>query len=288
MNTKARVLIFSQHKAYPVNTRGAFKKNVVPHDYLGKDVDVDAARLYDFFMSNFEIEPTVRNNNTKSVILETIKDERSQSADSEMLILFFLTFLSECEGSSNEGLFDCLDSTIDLEEIIEEVKKLKTYHGKPKLILIQADDVNLTDRRREMLYKGTEPSLERRPAIKIPTDSDRLVIISRLPQELALHQKLSDVMTGMTLASCSKQSSESRSLFIEAFCNVLTSDRFQNEDFLTQTAVINGQVNKVIQQLKQKDENDKGVDLPLPLVSSTLTMPVHFSKLRCNDAVLLQ
>lgn len=290
MNATKKAMIFSQSRAFQ---RG-FRKTVEFHEDLGKEVDVDAVRLYDLLVPEFDV--TVKCNQHQSDILtllkeldEPLKEDLKGSAPKlEQFIFVFLTFLSKVseasDGKAFEEMFDCEQSVITLEEIVEEVKKVVCLKGVPKLFLIQADNKALETPR--LRSKAVPFEKLKTPTRKIPSDADRLVVLSTIPQALSSKISLQVVSHflkdthltehGHPVAKPSENALEKKfqkdnnvSMLVEAFCSIV--EDYRTDDLFENTPLINGRVSYYIEELKKADEDFKNADLPIPLVISTMT-----------------
>ncbi|XP_045192524.2 uncharacterized protein LOC123548934 [Mercenaria mercenaria] len=260
------VTIFSQ-PSVPLNTNWTVKKTMVEDNNRGES-DVDIAYLEDVFKTihypeNAEVR--VKTRFGKEQIKKYISDlGNPEQYDSFFFV--FLTFLS-CETKKisssvnqqqeyQDERIHFKDGPCPLQEIYDEVKKVKAMWMKPKIFLIQADDISLLYP--EQFAKGEE--LVKR--VKIPQDADRLIIMSDIPQKVA--NPLED--------------DRNQSFLIRAFGETLIENSQakpeERQDVLSLTTTINGKVDAMIEELKKQDktnQTNRAADMKVPLVTSTLT-----------------
>ena len=146
----------------------------------------------------------------------------------------------------------------------------------------QTDDVQL-------LSPGTTLGSTPLPdaAKTIPSDTNRLIIWSTLPQGLTKLTKaaLPDSLGKMTLAENESQMSDTASgdkslcpppsMLIQAFADILTDPATMHNDLLTQTTYIDGKVDQMINEFLKANEDFKDKYFRIPLVTSTLTELVY-------------
>jgi hypothetical protein len=226
--------------------------------YEENGIDVDAAYLKTLFDNKkyfpagaeVEIKAVGTFNHTKEM-LEDMDKKFSENEHYDCFFFVFLTF-SEPDGRLQ---FKCCENKpkesglVHLEKIVDVVKNLRVTRGKPKIFLIQADDLTLT--KLKEYEKG--PEKVEFKLVKIPTDVDRLIIQSTIPQK---------IVTG---------EGRKESFLIQAFVEAIrnNSDSQNKQDFLSLTTTINGQVSELIQ--KTRPLPVRAADMPVPLVTSTLT-----------------
>lgn len=194
----------------------------------------------------------------------------------DMYDCFFFIFLAEkAKDSGNELRLMAYDKVLDLETIFDATKKPPSLVGKPKIFLVKADDEKLAKTYRTKSLGDT------RVVKKIPQDSDRLIILSTLPQ--VREMKLKPITKDGEPTQCEG------SFLVHAFCSVLNAalkcNIENNEDFLTRTTQINKHVKKSLEQLEKYENNNpetnpyivKASELPVPLVISTLRKLLYFN-----------
>lgn len=187
---------------------------------------------------------------------------------------FFFIFLT-CIRDSQIHISD--DKTLSLNEILDKAKNEKSMAGKPKVFLVQADDLEMW----KPLYTGeAEKGNRKLVKTKLPQDADRLVIMSTIPQAMAVHPTVGGTMSFLVKAFIDKMSIENE------------------QDLLSKTVEINAQVYESIQSALEKDakaEKGKAVQpgtkklsemfkteelvaspLKVPLVISTFTKFLKF------------
>jgi hypothetical protein len=219
-------------------------------------LDIDAVylkKLFEdkqYFPAGAKVEciPLRTFDHTKQLLEEMDKN----FAENEHYDCFFFVFLTfaEPDGRLHFSEKKSLEKgLVHLEKIVDVVKNLHVTRGKPKIFLIQADDLTLT--KPKEYEKG--PEVVEFELVKIPTDVDRLIIQSTIPQK---------IVTG-----AGRQESFLIQAFVEAIKNNCTSQ--SKLDFYSLTTTINGKVSAMIQNTWPLPV--RAEDMPVPLVTSTLT-----------------
>lgn len=230
----------------------------------GED-DVDAVEIVKFFKDRLKLQD-------EDIVC------RKQFPGDEMAYsrydCFFFIFLT-CIKKSKMQLSG--DEQFSLNEILDMAKKEKSLAGKPKVFLVQADDLEIwREKDPGEAVKGYQKLVES----KLPQDADRLVIMSTIPQAMALHPTAGGTM----------------SFLVKAFIDSMLTKNEQ--DLLSKTVEINAQVYRSIRSALEKDagdekekmvrsdarklsedfktENLKTSPLKVPLVVSTLTKFLKF------------
>lgn len=227
------------------------------------DHQSDSESLEKIFKDEFKLRANdinAQNNRTKVQIVDHLESFASKRDGDiyEKYDIFFFIFLASQDNDhgpytlKTEPPEDACksDNFIRLEEIFDTVKNKPCLVMKPKIFIVQADDENLRTRR-----KGPQVGLK---TVKIPSDSDRLLIFSTIPYILK------DTVTGGKVVL--PRDKEDRSFLVDAFINVFKEPGNRRQDFLTLTTSINKRVGSHNAKAKST-----GSALPLPLVSSTLT-----------------
>lgn len=177
---------------------------------------------------------------------------------------------------------------VPLGHILEVVKEIEVAIGKPKVFLIQADDISLIE---GMSLKGRPVP----PREKIPQDSDRLIIKSTIPQVIANQVlKHTEQPPQKKNKTTGKQNEEkSPSFLIKAFVEAVRENATRSGnryDLLSLTTCINEKVEHMIGQWNmyrdsmtkspQTDETTKTMSakLMVPLTTSTLTKLLNLYK----------
>ena len=256
------VSIFSQY--FPLKFGGVKKlqKSMKEDINQGSRADVDACHLRQIFEETYpELADVILTEcKTKSDIKTYIQeiDTKPEYLQYDYFFFVFLTYLS----CSNNGSTVYKDERIHLDdglcpmqEFYDEVKKVQSLAMKPKVFLVQADDINLLEE--EMFPKGDDEQVK---LMKIPQDSDRLVLMSDIPQRLANPDPETEI--------------KHPSFLIQAFGKTLIENSNRPPatrlDLLSLTPLINGKVQSKIDELREKG-NKRAKDMTVPFVSSTLT-----------------
>jgi hypothetical protein len=258
---KIVVMVFSQ--TAPIYPPGSYrdenqqKRTEVENKDIGTKVDVDVICLKNFFKSLFGKRVTIINKSSQS-FEETVNliKEKLQQATEDEYDCFWFVFLTYVDDKGRLQFYgNEKDDLQPLEKIIDTVKDIPVTRGKPKIFLVQSDDMTLD--KPITLTKGTEP-VPARVQVKIPTDADRLVIQSTIPQKLARKE----------------------SFLIQAFVKALKENNARptehRDDLLSLTTVINKIVADLVDPLTEERKREGKDDLPVPLTTSTLTKLLYF------------
>jgi ubiquitin len=230
----------------------------------GARADVDALFLQAVFKEIYPETSDVilKNSQTKLQVKDYIQQLDKNDKEYDYFFFVFLTYMScsNIESSSNKDeRIHLYDGLCPMQEFYDEVKRVDALAMKPKIFLVQADDINLLDKKKFTKTKGEMVIVK---AMKIPQDADRLVLMSDLPQRLANP----DLNAG--------DKDKRPSFLIQAFGKTLLNNSKrspeQRLDLLALTPIINSKVLKRIDDLR-KDGNERAKDMTVPLVSSTLT-----------------
>lgn len=248
--TKMLVILHSQAD-FLMEDNCLYSKRLNKHEkWVNADVDAIWLRhkLEEQFPGKvtFKYKPNCTFGNFQECIRNMHKEENSERYDCFLFV--FLTF----HGEGERLLFS--DGMKPLEAVFEEVKMQEITRGKPKIFLIQADDVSLIPDDKTV-FKGDE-KIEK-IKIKIPQDADRLIIKSTVPQAVTVwnhEQKNYSTDEGKP------------SFLIQAFCNALENAK-KNDDLLTLTTSINSNMAFLIENSMHKRTSD----MPVSLVTSTFT-----------------
>ena len=278
-NKKVRVDIFTQNS--PIGKPEPTKTKT-------DGTDTDTFILANLFKETMNVEVKPHHNRKKQELQELIEGIRDKC---EVYFFVFLTYLHDEDQTTGGIRIQCYDAAISLEEIFDLVKDKPPFIGKQKIFLVQADDPRILGGATKAGGFDGEETPFPVPIPKIPTDCDRLVMFSTLPQQLSsdLHtarQITSGVETinltdgGKAVTSPSDNSpnpNDKASLLVAAFDEVLRAaladEALRKEDLLTQTTRINGSIYLKIKQLNtlKKFEDKK---FQIPLVTSTLRKQV--------------
>lgn len=232
----------------PPNWRKKVQKWNEAYGYM----DVDAINLKNIFQDrfseeNFHLEYT-HDRPFKDFMSDCIQVMNSDKKN--LYDCFFFAFLTFSDTGDERLHFSNSESEnlVPLELVLEEVKKQEVTWGKPKIFLLQADDMSL-------IPKGDEKEKEKK--VKIPQDADRLIITSYIPQKVANNDS----------------QEKNPSFLIQAFKDALLDE--ESNDLLSLTAIINGRMADMIEKSKKKSENQ---NMPVSLVTSTLTKLFYLRK----------
>ena len=281
-NEKVRVDIFTQNS--PIGEKGKPQ----PTKTLTDGTDTDTFILANLFKETMNVEVKPHHNMKKQELQELIEGIRDKC---EVYFFVFLTYLHDEDQTTGGIRIQCYDAAISLEEIFDLVKDKPPFIGKQKIFLVQADDPRILGGATKAGGFDGEETPFPVPIPKIPTDCDRLMMFSTLPQQFSsdLHtarQITSGVETinltdgGKAVTSPSDNSpnpNDKASLLVAAFDEVLRAaladEALRKEDLLTQTTRINGSIYLKIKQLNTLEEfEDK--KFQFPLVTSTLRKQV--------------
>ncbi|XP_052817463.1 uncharacterized protein LOC128243625 [Mya arenaria] len=241
------------------------KKTVTIEDgsstLANEEVDVDIGTIHDFLSGisrQTKMKPVFKL--IRNPTLNNIDDKLGKLKDKGHEYGSFIFVI--CSYLGNEDEIEIYDGSVSMDNFFDKIKSFESMAAKPKLFLIQVDDKKLFPT--NSIPKGTTAFATNVVTKKIPTDADRIVIFSTIPQVLANDQLPAKQHTesGQNVSQPSEEPKSS--LLIQAFIDVLTKNA--NMDLLSNTPFINGKVDELIKEL----ELDK-VDIPVPLVTSTLT-----------------
>ena len=264
-----RILVSVFSQTFPLGNadQQRYWKIFEEHDEFG-NIDVDFSKLRQLFHKNAQLFPVpVDIEYRTSLSFDEYKSYLEEVNQKEVYDCFFFIFLTystpEYGNTYNEEKIHFNDKTkengvIPQAKVIDEVMRLKVAVGKPKIILIQADDISFFGPKEYMKGPTAVPDIK---SMKISQDADRVIIKSTIPQKLA---NLDD--NGRFMPYSNKPS-----MLIEAFVETLLNNvnRKQNEkkDFYSLTSNINGKVTRRIRSLNHLRQGD----MYAPLVTSTLT-----------------
>ena len=156
---------------------------------------------------------------------------------------FFFVFLADMVHPGGDPmLVQAYDKGLNLNSIMNQTSTMPQLIGKPKVFIIKAD------------YPPLKFKAGPSDKMKIPTDSDRLIIVSSLPEDLA------------------KGNTDS-SILIDAFCSAMKEG---TDDFLTLTTRINYHFNEGLFQGRKTEGASTPEPRTLPLITSTLRKLLYF------------
>ncbi|XP_060551182.1 uncharacterized protein LOC132712767 isoform X2 [Ruditapes philippinarum] len=266
-NGKILVWIYSQtsplglHDLSEEEKKGS--KTLMTEEATGCKRDIDLKQIRNFFENekegNFDAQIEVKQQirtSFEEFKSELKKIDKENPLAYQCFVFVFLTYSKPQHEEYNEELlhFDhrfMAEGLVPQAKIIDEVKNLNVTKGKPKIFLIQADDLSLL--KDKMTHKA-KPDYETPKVIKIPTDADQLIIKSTIPQRIANKHA----------------AKETPSFLIQAFLKAMKTKK-EREDLLTLTTTINRHVADLITEYKNKSGDLRATDMHVPLVTSTLT-----------------
>ncbi|XP_052819276.1 uncharacterized protein LOC128245098 [Mya arenaria] len=232
----------------------------------GEEVDVDIFELYKFINSLPDMKPDFKlmRNHTLNEIDEKLQKLETKGNRYGSFIFVILTYVH-----TERDEIQVENRGVMVDHFFDTIKSFESMAAKPKLFLIQADDLR-------MLKPTTTTKAEafdhKENTEKIPTDADRIVLMSTIPQELSNRGQVAHrTEHGQLIRQTSDASKNPKmSLLVQAFIDVLTEN--PDTDFLCNTPLIVGRVDALAEDLKKRLGADYiGYDIPVPVVTSTLT-----------------
>ncbi|XP_052819316.1 uncharacterized protein LOC128245120 [Mya arenaria] len=270
---KTLIVYFSQLNPIGTLQHAKQKEDVqtVASTLYQDEVDVDIAALEQFFADIYEqrhLEVKLCRNHLASEIEEYLVTLAEDGWKYEAFYFVFLTYLQI--GAHGDVQIQVYDKAVPLDFVFNRIKDLPSMALKPKIFLIQADNLRMLYPTQIVKAIPTEIEIK-----KIPTDADRLVILSTIPQALS---PLADAVRETSLvnepyAPQGVQPAAPRlrtSVLIRAFIKVMNDHVYRDENLLTNSTRILGEVCHLIDPL-QRTPDYESYDIPLPLVTSTLT-----------------
>nr|APY24035.1 caspase 3 [Corbicula fluminea] len=255
---KMLVQVYSQYfPIYPPRSASDYDKRKemkVVNEQIGIGYDIDSLYLKEFFTNKYKhrlnkdgksrVDFFMNENLSFADLLKNIT-KRVNDVDYDCYVFIFLTFVD------NNGRFQFNDPTFELglqpfDKIVDKVKESNKTHGKPKVFVLQSDDLELLH---EICYLKAAPMEEEIVKQKIPTDADRLVIQSTIPQKLAGGEV---------------------SFLIRAFVEAI-QDNPEELDMLNLTTEINQKVKCMTEPMKEERKSKNMKELQVPITTSTLT-----------------
>lgn len=152
-------------------------------DEQGWEKDIDAVYLKHFFETEQKtcfpagIKVSCKRLDTFDKTMQCLTEMDTKATEYEKFDCFMFVFLTfaEVDGSLHFNDTTLEKGLIPMEKIIDVVKNLQVARGKPKIFIVQSDDLTLS--REKVEIKGDGPK-----GVTIPTDVDRLIIQSTIPQ----------------------------------------------------------------------------------------------------------
>jgi len=189
--------------------------------------------------------------------------------------VFVITSYLPKYSTSSSLAFELYDEDMTLDYFIDTMKSFPSMAAKPKIFLVQADNRALLVP--EIFTKaggfdeGPEPI-----GVKVPTDADRLVIFSTIPQRLSTLPGDATTDAGDVVSS-PRSDPNASSFLMQALIEVLKMK--SDTDLLCLTPSILGHMEKLIEDFKKTHTSYNNRKIELPLVMSTLTKRVILKKL---------
>lgn len=212
---------------------------------LGRSCDVDVDYLRNFFSTlTAQVEMRVKTNllvdNVDRIIAEIVK-EVTPSEDYYCYIFIFLTFLTFSGGTNilqfnSKTVQGALQSTPGLLNLVDRIPAIG---DKPKIYLIQADDLSLAERRTD--YKAAGSSASRR--VLPLTGKNSLIALSTIPQKI-VHGTSFEV-----------------SFLIRAFVR-----QFQGNNGQRDAASLMEDVKTEVSQMVSQSDHERKLDMPEVIV----------------------
>ncbi|XP_052817462.1 uncharacterized protein LOC128243624 [Mya arenaria] len=226
-----------------------------------EEVDVDIGTIHDFLSGisrQTKMKPVFKL--IRNPTLENIDDKLGELKDKGHKYGSFIFVICSYLDKGDE--IEIYNGSVSIDHFFDKIKSFESMAAKPKLFLIQADDKKLIPT--ASITKGSTTFVTNVVTKKIPTDADKIVIFSTIPQ-VVVNRQLPAKQHTESGQSVSQSSEEPKSsLLIQAFIDVLRTNA--NMDLLSNTPFING---KVVELFRELDPTK--VDIPVPLVTSTLT-----------------
>jgi len=184
-------------------------------------------------------------------------------------VFVITSYLPKYSTSSNLA-FELHDGDMTLDDFINKMKSFESMALKPKIFLVKADNRALLVEETHSKAGGEAPKTIVK---KIPTDADRLIIFSTIPQRLSTLPVDPNTVVPIT------QSDENTnaSFLMQAFVTVLKGN--PDQDLFLLTPSILRRVEEKIEEFKATHSDYKNRNIEWPLVISTLTKKVFLKKL---------
>jgi len=207
--------------------------------------------------------------------IDTFVNDLQSKANNYGSFMFFINSYLDNSPRAQGLAFQLHDGPMTLDDFINKMKAFPSMALKPKIFLVQADDRALLEPK--PIIKGAPMGKEPTIMKKIPTDADRLVIVSTIPQGLSLPKQNTRTERGSVVTSPDGDERTKASFLMQAFIEVLKEK--PNKDLLRLTPSILCRVEQKIEAFKATDPEYQKREIPLPLVMSTLTKKVFLNKL---------
>ena len=247
----------------------------------GEEIDVDLFNFqkyvqgitrstHEWMKPEFELlrNPTLRR------IDEFVNDLRSKANNYGSFMFLINSYLDK--SPDTQGLaFQLHDGKLTIDEFINKMKLFSSMALKPKIFLVQADDRALLGP--ETFAKAGQTPEPKIILKKIPTDADRLVIVSTIPQGFSGPMQNTRTDSGSVVTRPEGDENTRASFLMQAFIEVLTEK--PDKDLLPLTPSILGRIEQKIEAFKATYPDYRNREIELPLVMSTLTKKVFLSKL---------
>ncbi|KAH3776742.1 uncharacterized protein LOC127845588 [Dreissena polymorpha] len=257
-------------------------KCIVPFDGKVSQVDVDVKTMNKFYSERFGKEqlvvmvfPNFSWNDKEE--LEKL-DKKAKGCDA--FFFHFFTYLKD--GGKENYKLEFAGEALPLDEVFEKIKLLKSFSSmalKPKVFIIQADDLNML---KPTVITKAVPTTKK---YRIPSDADFMVIMSTIPQVLASKPRTRRTEENQPVVHPSDQSSHQTgaensdgqkcSLLVQAIVNIQTDPKFKDDDLFSNTPEILGRVREIVEKTDFGDKY-KDYPIPVPTTMSTLTKFLYF------------
>ncbi|XP_052816863.1 uncharacterized protein LOC128243256 isoform X2 [Mya arenaria] len=277
---KKCLVVFISHPA-PMGSRLNEKKIKTIEDessYLdGEDVDVDIFGIHNFINKlpqskrpGMKPDFKLMRNHKLHEIDAKLQELETKGHQYGSFIFVILTYVH-----TERDEIQVYGRGVLVDHFFDTIKSFESMAGKPKLFLIQADDLRMLKPTTIIKAGGVETGEDMR---KIPTDADRIILMSTIPQDFSnLGKHVKRTYDGEIMNKSDDPKKEKMSLLVQAFIDVLTEN--PDTDFLSNTPLIVGKVDSLAESLKENMELDdyKDYDIPVPVVTSTLTKKLFLS-----------
>ncbi|KAH3776138.1 hypothetical protein DPMN_177553 [Dreissena polymorpha] len=149
---------------------------------VNHDVDVDMKLLDEFFRKlnpNTGIKRLI--NHERTQVFDEIDTIEAESYDAYYFVV--LSYLDKGKKGDTGFKIQFHDKSIEMSELMDRVKSRPEMAMKPKVFIVQADDLELLTS--NIIYKSIPSGLGyKKSIVKIPTDADQLLLVSTIPQSL--------------------------------------------------------------------------------------------------------
>jgi len=166
--------------------------------------------------------------------------------------------------------FELYDVDMSLDYFINKMKSFESMALKPKIFLVQADNLDMPICE---MHSGAGGAAPKTIVKKFPTDADCLIIFS------TIHQRIStlplDIFTIYPIPQSDQNTNAS--LVMQALIEILKLN--PDKDLLLLTSSILGRVEEMIKEFKATHSSYQNIRFELPLFHTSLTKKVFLNKL---------